>query len=278
MSTQNNIIPIRTVSAADKLAAPFGRVSTPVRVCAHAPTTPVTVTVQTERRVPAPLPPPAPPNPHPPPHASKGWSWDAMPSGYVPEPLGGGDASVNSMLADPAFQSLQRGGPAGMMAPLVKDLFGRWGAVFEPYASAAGFPLLGDAAPTFGSSMVPFGGGGPLALGGGSSALLPSAEQLARTLPRIGVEGIRCDVSEKEHEYIVHAEVPGVPKNQLRVEVDKDNRVLRIDASTSRSKERDRTRGGVRYHLTERSGEPCVEKDALHDLQCGVTLPPLTTS
>jgi len=186
-----------------------------------------------------------------------------MPSGYVPEPLGGGElGSVNRMLADPAFSVFQRGGPAALMAPLINELSGRWGSTFDPYASAAGFPQLGDIAPAYGgSAMEPRGGSrgqgqdGALSAfgGGGLGAMLPSADQLARSLPRIGVQGIRCDVTEKDTEYVIHAEVPGVPKDKLRVEVDKDNRVLRIDASTSRSKERDRVRGGVRYHLSERS-------------------------
>jgi HSP20 family protein len=80
----------------------------------------------------------------------------------------------------------------------------------------------------------------PRGMGMGGGGLLPSLgagfpraleRDLGRTLERtVGVRRIALDVLERNDAYVVTAEVPGVPKEALRVDVDEDSGLLTIAA------------------------------------------------
>jgi len=57
----------------------------------------------------------------------------------------------------------------------------------------------------------------------------------------------RVDISEDEREFQIHAELPGIEKDHIKVRV--DNGVLTLEGERSQEKEEK----GVRYHRIERS-------------------------
>jgi HSP20 family protein len=65
------------------------------------------------------------------------------------------------------------------------------------------------------------------------------------------VRGIPLDVIEKENEWEIKADIPGVDKNSVKVEVENDQ--LNIGVEKEESKEEEKEEEGVRYHRIERS-------------------------
>jgi HSP20 family protein len=63
----------------------------------------------------------------------------------------------------------------------------------------------------------------------------------------------RCDVHEDEREYVVHAEVPGMKKEDIRVEFNPETHVMVLsgERKDEREEKKDTEKGG--YHCVERS-------------------------
>lgn len=76
------------------------------------------------------------------------------------------------------------------------------------------------------------------------SALTASTGQLA-------ARSIAVDVSEKDNSFEIHADIPGVSKDDIKVNVDHD--VLRISVEKAEEKAEDKEEEGRRWHRMERS-------------------------
>jgi hypothetical protein len=106
-----------------------------------------------------------------------------------------------------------------------------------------------------GGQMMPFGGGGG---GFGGGLLAPFGgmggvgRELARMAPEIGTRGLTLDITEDANKFTVKANVPGVPRDGVHLDLDTDSRTLSITARADKSEEREQTRGGIRYHVSER--------------------------
>jgi HSP20 family protein len=64
---------------------------------------------------------------------------------------------------------------------------------------------------------------------------------------------MKCDFAETPAEYIITAEVPGVTRENLKIEVDDRTNVLHISTSRDRALDERGERGGMSYHRLERS-------------------------
>jgi HSP20 family protein len=76
--------------------------------------------------------------------------------------------------------------------------------------------------------------------------------QLGR--PSSGVpaqRGIAIDVVEKEKAIEVHADIPGVQKSDIKLNVEGD--ILTISVQKEEKKEEEKSNNGVKYHRSERS-------------------------
>ena len=62
----------------------------------------------------------------------------------------------------------------------------------------------------------------------------------------------KMDVSEQPDAYVIHAELPGVPKDNININL--ENHILTVEASNQESKEDDKeeAESGVKYHIKER--------------------------
>lgn len=80
---------------------------------------------------------------------------------------------------------------------------------------------------------------------------VPVGSQAGTQLAHTRTTGIPLDVKETEKEFELKADVPGVTKSDLKVQVDGD--VLTLSVEQSEGKEETKEKEGVRYHRRERS-------------------------
>ena len=65
---------------------------------------------------------------------------------------------------------------------------------------------------------------------------------------------VQIDIKENDSAFELAADVPGVPKESVKVELGQDN-TLHISASSSKETSEDTDRGGWKVHREERSSE-----------------------
>jgi len=62
----------------------------------------------------------------------------------------------------------------------------------------------------------------------------------------------KVDISENEKQLVIHAEIPGITKEDLKITVDSDN-ILSMKGTKKRESKEEGESGGINYHRIERS-------------------------
>jgi HSP20 family protein len=81
--------------------------------------------------------------------------------------------------------------------------------------------------------------------GGDGEALTKKREEIERWDPR-------CDVEEKEGELVIRAELPGLKKEELKIEYDEKHGILSISGEKKHEKEESKDTPKEKYHYIER--------------------------
>jgi HSP20 family protein len=88
------------------------------------------------------------------------------------------------------------------------------------------------------SMLTPFGFGG-------------GGQELFSTLSR-NLQPMKVDLLENDREFCVRADVPGIPRENVKLEVDPATHSLHISTSRGDTREESGERGGYRFHRSER--------------------------
>ena len=76
----------------------------------------------------------------------------------------------------------------------------------------------------------------------------------------------RCDVVENKDNFIIHAELPGMDKSQIKIEFDDDTNVLTLSGERkNQHEEKKEEKDGSKYHLIERSSGTFMRSFRLPD-------------
>lgn len=87
-----------------------------------------------------------------------------------------------------------------------------------------------------------------------AGSLLPEFRELSTSTQRMGSGAgrfIPVDFSETDDAYHLHADLPGLAKEDIHVSVDKD--VVKLSVEKEESKQEDKQEDGVTWHRVERS-------------------------